>query len=394
MELINESLPACPINKHCWEWARVYMKYCICDVKDWLSLILGLISVISWGVAEIPQIISNYKEKTSESLSMAFLLTWVLGDFFNLFGCLLEPATLPTQFYTAVLYAVTTLILTLQSIYYCHIYPRVKASGPYLSPNKSKRDATSEKKTKREYIQTYDSRPSMDDHYVSTSPIPVADTVLPRFSSTGRDLYFTSARSLASSATPTAGSYLAHSRASPITLLQQHSVEEPLLGAFVSTQSAPPLNTKNMLCSFSAIILFLGSFNLHRSANSQYNEAMHETSQGVVIQLGRKLLQNVGESSSLGEGHSMVGNFMGWAMTAIYMGGRLPQICLNMKRGSVEGLNPLMFIFALIGNSTYVGSILVRSIEWSKIHPNLPWLVDAGACVLLDSFVSFCFQNF
>ncbi|KAL4203273.1 hypothetical protein AMTRI_Chr01g103170 [Amborella trichopoda] len=366
MEIINESLPVCPINKHCWEWARVYMKYCICDVKDWLSLILGLISVISWGVAEIPQIISNYKEKTSESLSMAFLLTWVFGDFFNLFGCLLEPATLPTQFYTAVLYAVITLILTLQAIYFGHIYPQVKASGT-----------------------------PMDDHYVSTSPIPVADNVLPRFSSTGRDLYFTYcfsmfARSLASIATPTAGSYLAHSRASPITLLQQHSVEEPLLGAFVSTQSVPPLNTKNMLYSFSAIILFLGSFNLHRSATSQCNEAIHETSQGVVIQLGRKLLQNLGESSSLGEGHSLVGNFMGWAMAAIYMGGRLRQICLN---GSVEGLNPLMFIFALIGNSTYVGSILVRSIEWSKIHPNLPWLVDAGACVLLDSFIllQFCY---
>ncbi|ERM99043.1 hypothetical protein AMTR_s00101p00070940 [Amborella trichopoda] len=237
---------------------------------------------------------------------------------------------------------------------------------------KSKRDATSEKKTKRGYIQTNDSRPQ----WMTTMfpPPPFLWQIM-------------FARSLASIATPTAGSYLAHSRASPITLLQQHSVEEPLLGAFVSTQSAPPLNTKNMLYSFSAIILFLGSFNLHRSANSQCNEAIHETSQGVVIQLGRKLLQNLGESSSLGEGHSLVGNFMGWAMAAIYMGGRLRQICLNE-------LNPLMFIFALIGNSTYVGSILVCSIEWSKIHPNLPWLVDAGACVLLDSFVSFCFQNF
>lgn len=34
-------------------------------------------------------------------------------------------------------------------------------------------------------------------------------------------------------------------------------------------------------------------------------------------------------------------------------------------------------------------SILVRSTEWSKIKANLPWLLDAAACVALDTFVSF-----
>ncbi|KAF3776662.1 putative vacuolar amino acid transporter [Nymphaea thermarum] len=60
---------------------------------------------------------------------------------------------------------------------------------------------------------------------------------------------------------------------------------------------------------------------------------------------------------------------------------------LQMKRGTVEGLNPLMFLFALVGNSTYVSSILVNSTKWSKIKPNLPWLVDAAACVVLDAFI-------
>jgi hypothetical protein len=34
-------------------------------------------------------------------------------------------------------------------------------------------------------------------------------------------------------------------------------------------------------------------------------------------------------------------------------------------------------------------SILVNSLDFSKLRPNLPWLVDAGGCVILDSFVSF-----
>ncbi|CAO2203141.1 unnamed protein product [Urochloa humidicola] len=53
-----------------------------------------------------------------------------------------------------------------------------------------------------------------------------------------------------------------------------------------------------------------------------------------------------------------------------------------------------MFTFALVGNSTYVGSILVNSLEWSKLRPNLPWLVDAGGCVLLDSFIILQFLYF
>uniref|UniRef100_A0A7C9D5R6 Uncharacterized protein n=1 Tax=Opuntia streptacantha TaxID=393608 RepID=A0A7C9D5R6_OPUST len=89
-----------------------------------------------------------------------------------------------------------------------------------------------------------------------------------------------------------------------------------------------------------------------------------------------------------------MGTYMGWGMAAIYVGGRLPQICLNIRRGNVEGLNPFMFIFALLGNTTYVASILVNSLDWPKIRPNLPWLVDATGCALLDTFILLQFVYF
>lgn len=38
-------------------------------------------------------------------------------------------------------------------------------------------------------------------------------------------------------------------------------------------------------------------------------------------------------------------------------------------------------------------SILVSSLEWSRIRPNLPWLVESGGCFLLDSFVSFFYVS-
>jgi uncharacterized protein with PQ loop repeat len=124
--------------------------------------------------------------------------------------------------------------------------------------------------------------------------------------------------------------------------------------------------------------------------------ALGEGDRVFVVRAARKLLQvtssNVAEHS--GGESSRIGMFLGWAMAAIYMGGRLPQICLNMRRGHVEGLNPLMFFFALVGNMTYVASILVNSVEWLKLAPNLPWLVDAGGCVVLDFLILLQFFHF
>ncbi|KAG4183588.1 hypothetical protein ERO13_A09G118200v2 [Gossypium hirsutum] len=376
-------MATCGTSGECWEWARVYLDDCICSPRDQVSFGLGLISVLSWGVAEIPQIITNYKEKSVEGLSLGFLITWIIGDLFNLFGCVLEPATLPTQYYMAVLYTMTTLILAAQAVYYGHIYPRLKYNNMCNKDSKEYQPEGVDKIGKS--ISNFRVK-QLTDVDRSSSPIP-----LPK-SSPGRELYYRSARSLSSSHTPTAGSLLAQRMTSP------HSgnlVEEPLLSAYVAKQSTPPSSTKSLLCLVSAV-MFISLFNFQLSAVSKVYIGNEKINQGFVIKTGRKLLQ--ANAVSLGdngfEGGSKVGTFLGWAMAAIYMGGRLPQICLNIERGNVEGLNPFMFIFALVGNSTYVASILVRSMDWFRIRPNLPWLVDAGGCVLLDTFIVIQFIYF
>lgn len=46
------------------------------------------------------------------------------------------------------------------------------------------------------------------------------------------------------------------------------------------------------------------------------------------------------------------------------------------------------FQFIFMSDHVLFCSIIVSSLKWSKIRPNLPWLVDSGGCVLLDTFVS------
>ncbi len=59
-------------------------------------------------------------------------------------------------------------------------------------------------------------------------------------------------------------------------------------------------------------------------------------------------------------GRQLIGTCLGWGMCALYMGGRVPQLHKNWRRGSTEGVSAIMFIFAVAGNATYLASILVR----------------------------------
>ncbi|KAI3722538.1 hypothetical protein L2E82_33577 [Cichorium intybus] len=336
-------------NKQCigW-WVDKYFKDCLCNVKDEISFGLGIISLVCWGVAEIPQIITNFRTKSSHGVSLIFLLTWIAGDIFNLVGCLLEPATLPTQYYTALLYTTSTVILVLQSLYYDHIYTWLKfrkadaAGGPELEEAK---------KPLRSTIT------SSQSHAIRASP------------SHRRDYYFMSARSLAGSSTPPNRTYMWTTRSGPPSAMaadNDDSSEDESSFELPKTASKPrPIPRSVGYGSFLATSLNLPS----------------HTKGLVQVYAYRRLLQEGGGS------HPVYGQWLGWMMAAIYMGGRIPQIALNIKRGSVEGLNPLMFIFALIANATYVGSILTRSTEWEKIKANMPWLLDAAVCVALDAFI-------
>lgn len=345
-------------RKGCVGWVERYLKDCLCNVKDEFSFGFGLTSLVCWGVAEIPQIITNFRTKSSHGVSLLFLLTWVAGDIFNLTGCLLEPATLPTQFYTALLYTISTVVLVLQGVYYDHIFKRLKGRH-----TKAKRREEDEKKPLA---------PKSGDAAI---PIPKASVK----SSPRREYYYTSARSLASSGTPPFRTFLRAAQSGPSALgLDNDSSSDDEAAAAVPTLSSsgnPQTSQPRAIPRSAGYGTFLAaSVNLPFQSNALAG--------AMAAGFHSRTLLNGNNME-----HSAFGQWLGWLMAAIYMGGRLPQIWLNIKRGSVEGLNPLMFVFALVANVTYVLSIVVRTTEWESIKANMPWLLDAIVCVLLDLFI-------
>ncbi|KAI6696977.1 hypothetical protein NL676_017096 [Syzygium grande] len=177
----RSDMPLCPAGRHCVQWARKHMQYCLCSARDGISLSLGVVSVISWGVAQIPQIVTNYKQKSAEGVSIAFLMTW-----------------LPTQYYTAMLYTITTMVFTGQTVYYGHIYPRLKYRRPFCKgpkPNQIESAGNDRQSIHKVSVKQDNSSErsqngsdAIDRRSALSSPIPLPP--LPTNASPGKGLYF------------------------------------------------------------------------------------------------------------------------------------------------------------------------------------------------------------
>ncbi|KAF4990664.1 hypothetical protein FGRMN_8336 [Fusarium graminum] len=96
---------------------------------------------------------------------------------------------------------------------------------------------------------------------------------------------------------------------------------------------------------------------------------------------------------------SLSGQIFGYLCTVAYIASRLPQLILNWRRKTTDGLSMLFFLFACLGNITYVLSIFAydpkcrhdecrpgeaRHIYGKYILVNLSWLAGSLVTLFLD----------
>jgi len=84
---------------------------------------------------------------------------------------------------------------------------------------------------------------------------------------------------------------------------------------------------------------------------------------------------------------------MGWASALLYIGSRIPQIMKNIET-KCEGLSSALFLFAIAGNTFYVLSICVVSMEWMDLLINASWLAGSGVTVFADIYILVQFFRF
>ncbi|OAQ29637.1 hypothetical protein K457DRAFT_111853 [Linnemannia elongata AG-77] len=110
----------------CIGWIETIFGECVTNQRHAWSLMLGYTSIFCWLNAQIPQIIENFKLSSAASLSLPFLINWLLGDISNLIGCILTKQ-LPFQLYLAIYFCIADIILFTQWIYYSHQEKRRKS---------------------------------------------------------------------------------------------------------------------------------------------------------------------------------------------------------------------------------------------------------------------------
>lgn len=83
------------------------------------------------------------------------------------------------------------------------------------------------------------------------------------------------------------------------------------------------------------------------------------------------------------------GTTVGWISSVLYIIGRFPQLYLNYRRKTTEGLSILMYVFTILGNTCYLLATLTFSIESEYVLTNMPWIVMIVVTVTMDFVVIF-----
>lgn len=77
----------------------------------------------------------------------------------------------------------------------------------------------------------------------------------------------------------------------------------------------------------------------------------------------------------------------GYLSAVLYLGSRVPQILLNFKRKSCEGISFLFFLFACLGNTAFILSVVVVSWDPNYLMVNASWLVGSSGTLFMDFII-------
>lgn len=302
------------------------------------------ISIACWVVVFSPQIIENFRRGSADGLSLLFLIVWLAGDVFNILGAVLQ-GVLPTMIILAVYYTLADIVLLGQCFYYRGFNIRDELSpSPPPESDQVATDPLNDLENGNEATPTPTERSSLLPK--SNGHVQIQE---PASSHIG---YNTQHEQRPTSSTSAGGRR--HSATSFRDILHTHvdgthlspatpfiDSNGPASDAALQRRRRRRISTlQTCLFNFVAIILVCAA--------------------GIV---GWYVSPASKSSSSEPEPLTMdpLGQVFGYLCAVLYLGSRLPQLLLNFRRKSTDGVSLLFFLFACIGNLTYVLSILAYS---------------------------------
>ncbi|KAL3459846.1 PQ loop repeat-domain-containing protein [Aspergillus heterothallicus] len=339
-----------------------------------LSGICGSISIACWVVVFSPQIIENFRRGSADGLSLLFLAVWLAGDIFNILGAVLQ-GVLPTMIILAVYYTLADIVLLGQCFYYRCFTLKDSATPSPTSQDPEEVETASPVISRKPTEHTS----LLSGHDRSTTG-----------PSNGNEPPLLAQSNRRHSATSFLRSSVDGTHLSPATPFIEPTKPSR------QTKAISTLRSIFLNCSAVALVCAAGIVGWYVSRSTA---TKHKTHAG-----------HTSDDTTLA--FDTLGQVFGYLCAVLYLGSRVPQILLNYKRKSTEGVSLLFFLFACIGNLTYVLSILAfspvceggrrcRGDDIGRVYAryilvNLSWLIGSFGTLFLDMCIFiqfFLYQN-
>ena len=396
-----------------WTATTPYPSTCAYSSRQVMSVIFGAASILFWMLVTMPQLWVNYKLKKAESLSVFFLLQWFGGDITNLIGCFLTHQT-PSQTWLAMYYVGQDICLFSQYIY----YQRMNLTA--VPEDESEEDEEEEEDDNfYQPALIRKKQPSLGDlRRLSNEQLEEGSFSTPsgRLSSSqtcsGKINLDSSMHSPTHAPSPMrSGSYIFKGRSSSA------SGNNNSVGNGVALKAT---------LAFAGLTMFLSS-SMSSIQTTNTNSSVVDISVGIPLGVhsnplktssSRRLLQetisiDVNNTTPANDPHHhdtdapdsddssskkrtyYLGTAIGWVSAALYLSSRIPQLIKNIQRGSTDGLSPMMFSMAVMGNVTYFLGVILLQPTWDYVLCHLPWIVGSVGTIQFDmiALAQFIYYN-
>lgn len=303
-----------------------------------------------------PQLLENFRRSSANGLSIVFVIIWFLGDVFNILGAVLQGVQ-PTMVILAVYYTVADIVLLAQCFYYRDFTLSDAPSKPALLEDDG--SAIEEDGSENSPLMPRGSAADSSSQHFTISDVERTSPLIPN--------------------------------SNPGILSPRYPSQPSIL--------------RSILYNISALLIvclagFVGWYLSTRYASSRLHPS-------AVTEIDPLHIDTWGQ-------------IFGYHCAVLYLGSRVPQLHLNYRRKSTEGISVLFFLFACVGNLTYVfsilayepscaraagceeyddGSICERG-EWRRTYAkfvlvNASWILGSAGTLVLDLmiFAQFCWYR-
>ncbi|EEH03655.1 PQ loop repeat protein [Histoplasma capsulatum G186AR] len=290
---------------------------CIPTPLALVSSTLGILSIVSWLFAQLPQIYKNYKVQSTCGLSIWFLIEWCLGDATNLLGAILLRQA-GWQITVASYYVFVDVALVIQYYFYTYLKDwRLRRRGGYMQV----------------------SDPGFSDGDMYNGIVPTEENTILGLSPTS--ILPSEPKTVTSKKDLGVDTPLGSSLSRPNEKQRSPRIIYRVGGSSSITPSSSPRTIVflSMLCVVLA--------NAAATSPSGQNAPIFTPSQT--------------------DARKVAGKISSWSSTILYLASRIPQLYKNYGRKSTSGLSPLLFFAAFCGNFFYSSSLLTNPNAWSDL---------------------------